>query len=332
MQTGPSDLAGVPHVVGAVTGDGQEVRADLVIDAGGRRSTLPALLAGLGGPATVEEREDCGFVYFARFFQGEGGFPSLHGAVHMPYNSVSVVTLPQDNGTWSVTLVTSSRDRELRVLRDVDRWTAVARLFPAQAHWLDADPVTDIRVISGIEDRIRHYLVDGRPVVTGVLPVGDAWACTNPSLGRGVSMGLGHAVLLREVLHASSGDSPGQRSLMWAEATGEVFEPWHRHTVAVDRQRLAGIENHRAGTPYQLDDDATATARALQAGARRDPEILRGLLDIGSMQALPSEVLARPGVADRIRTSAADTPQDTPPGPARQDLLDAAGVHPQHPA
>ncbi|GAA1226922.1 FAD-dependent oxidoreductase [Pseudonocardia alaniniphila] len=143
LLTGPSDLAGVPNVVGAITGDGQEVRADLVIDAGGRRSTLPALLAGLGGRATVEEREDCGFMYFARFFQGDGGCPALRGAVHMPYNSVSVVTLPQDNGTWSVTLVTSSRDRELRVLRDVDRWTAVARLFPAQAHWLDADPGPD---------------------------------------------------------------------------------------------------------------------------------------------------------------------------------------------
>ena len=36
--------AGVPHVIGVVTDDGNEQRADLVVDAGGRRSALPAWL------------------------------------------------------------------------------------------------------------------------------------------------------------------------------------------------------------------------------------------------------------------------------------------------
>jgi hypothetical protein len=76
-----------------------------------------------------------------------------------------------------------------------------------------------------------------------------------------------------------------------AGGTGKVVEPWYPH--AGDRQRLAEVENHRTGIPHQLDDTATAPAGALQAGARREPEILRGLLDVGPVQALPCEVLAR---------------------------------------
>ncbi|GAA3078894.1 hypothetical protein GCM10010464_48820 [Pseudonocardia yunnanensis] len=94
-----------------------------------------------------------------------------------------------------------------------------------------------------------------------------------------------------EIPRAGSADSPGQRSPRWAEATGNVVEPWYRH--AGDRQRLAEVENHRTGIPHQLDDNAAATAEALQAGARHEPEILRGLLDVGPVQALPCEVLAR---------------------------------------
>ena len=41
-----------------------------------------------------------------------------------------------------------------------------------------------------IEDRVRNYIVDGVPVVTGVIAVGDAWACTNPSVGRGATIEL----------------------------------------------------------------------------------------------------------------------------------------------
>ena len=47
--------------------------------------------------------------------------------------------------------------------------------------------------MSGIVDRRRRAVVDGTPVATGILPVGDALCCTNPSLGRGITMGLMHA-------------------------------------------------------------------------------------------------------------------------------------------
>jgi 2-polyprenyl-6-methoxyphenol hydroxylase-like FAD-dependent oxidoreductase len=51
-------------------------------------------------------------------------------------------------------------------------------------------------------DRHRRHVVDGEPVITGLAALGDAWACTNPSLGRGASIGL-HACALRDLLLAA---------------------------------------------------------------------------------------------------------------------------------
>ena len=42
---------------------------DLVVDASGRRSRMPALLRAVGGPEVEEEAEDSGFVYYTRFFR-----------------------------------------------------------------------------------------------------------------------------------------------------------------------------------------------------------------------------------------------------------------------
>src|SRR5829696_3305375 len=69
---------GVPHVRGVVTVDGGLVQADLVIDAAGRRSALPDLLADAGARRPMEERADCGFVYYGRHFQSPGGLPPVH--------------------------------------------------------------------------------------------------------------------------------------------------------------------------------------------------------------------------------------------------------------
>jgi hypothetical protein len=47
------------------------------------------------------------------------------------------------------------------------------------------EPITDVLPMGGTIDRHRRLLVDGRPVATGIAPLADAWACTNPATGRG---------------------------------------------------------------------------------------------------------------------------------------------------
>ena len=61
-------------------------------------------------------------------------------------------------------------------------------------------------------------MVDGEPVVTGLAALGDAWACTNPSLGRGASIGLLHACALRDLLREVSPDEPERLARRFDEA------------------------------------------------------------------------------------------------------------------
>jgi 2-polyprenyl-6-methoxyphenol hydroxylase-like FAD-dependent oxidoreductase len=322
---GQSTVPGVPHASGVVTADGEHLRADLVVDASGRRSPLPGLLADLGAAAPAEEQEDGGFVYYARHFRGTGPMPELRGPVQQQYDSVTVLTLPADNGAWSVTIIAGSRDRQLRALREEQRWTAALNCFPLAAHWIDAEPITGVDVFGGPGDRIRHLVVDGRPVVTGVLTLGDSSAFTNPSLGRGATIGLLHALRLRELLRSTDGAGPHDVALRWAADTATELEPWYRATVATSRSRLAEMEGDRAGIAA-APDERWAPAKTLAAGSRRDPAVLRMQLEIAGMLALPAEVFSRPGAVERVQAAGADAPRYPLPGPDRRALLAAAGL------
>src|SRR3954454_20134763 len=72
--TGTAAEPDSPHIVGVRTTGGQEIRADLVVDALGRRSPVASWLDAVGARPPVEEGEDSGFVYHGRqFLRGGGG-------------------------------------------------------------------------------------------------------------------------------------------------------------------------------------------------------------------------------------------------------------------
>jgi hypothetical protein len=132
-----------------------------VVDCGGRRSQLGSWLEAAGARRPVEEREDSGFIYYARHFRSRTGeLPAVRSNLIQHYDSVTLLTLPADNGTWSVVVTSSSRDRALRGLRDQRRWEAAVARYPLVANWLDGEPITGIDVIAGIEDRHRLAEID----------------------------------------------------------------------------------------------------------------------------------------------------------------------------
>jgi 2-polyprenyl-6-methoxyphenol hydroxylase-like FAD-dependent oxidoreductase len=309
----------VPHVLGVVTDDGEHIAADLVVDAGGRRSALPDWLSGIGARRPHEEIADSGFVYYARHYRSaDGAIPPLLGPPLQPYDSVSWFTGVADNGHWSVVLLGSAKDRALRRLRDVDTWERVARSYPLIAHWIDAEPVTGVDVIAKIEDRVRHLDGAGGPVATGIVAIGDASACTNPSVGRGASIGVLQARCLRDVLHHGSVREPVELTQCWTAATNAVVTPFVRDTLDFDRHRLAEIDAQIAGTPYAPDDPAWALGQKLRANAASDPELLRAAMSVMSLLERGADVLRRDDI--RAKLLAVDS---TPglPGPTRKELL-----------
>ncbi|HET7073135.1 MAG TPA: FAD-dependent oxidoreductase, partial [Mycobacterium sp.] len=211
----------------------------------------------------------------------------------------------------------------LRALREPAAWsTAIAR-YPLAAHWIDAEPITAVDVMAGMEDRLRRYVVAGDPVASGVVAVGDAWACTNPSLGRGASFAIIHARVVRDVLRDVGVDDHDKLVRRFDEATTQTVEPLYRATNTFDTHRLAEIDGDVAGLPYRPEDPRWVGSKALFAAALRDPDALRALLSITSFLATPDEVFATPGLLDRVLALGVTAPQYPLPGPSRAELLGA---------
>ena len=82
---GPVDCEGIPHVTGVRTTEGEEVSADLVVDAMGRRSKLPNWLEAIGARRPIEEAEDSGFIYYTRFFRSTTGLVPPYRAGLLTY-------------------------------------------------------------------------------------------------------------------------------------------------------------------------------------------------------------------------------------------------------
>jgi flavin-dependent dehydrogenase len=313
---------GTPHVAGVRTESGEQLTADLVVDAMGRRSQLPRWLADAGVGPVHEESEDSGFIYYTRFFSSSNGAPPQPRApLLMPIGTFSILTLPGDGDTWSVTLYISTGDRPLKRLRDPDRWTAVVAACPLHAHWLEGEPITGILPMSGVVDRYRRLVVNGRPVATGVALVADAWACTNPSLGRGIALGLAHAQRLRDTARSHLED-PAEFSEAWDAVTEAELTPWYRETVAEDRSRLAEINALRNGIESEgSTDPATAFRAALIAAVGRDPEVFRAFMESRCCLTPLAKTLERAGFTDRVLEFAHDGDRPPAPGPDRDQLL-----------
>jgi 2-polyprenyl-6-methoxyphenol hydroxylase-like FAD-dependent oxidoreductase len=323
LVSGPAALPGAPHVTGVRTKAGEVITADLVVDMSGRRSALPAWLADIGARQPDEELEDVGFVYYGRHFKSaDGSVPPFFGPPQIPWGTVSSLTLPADNGTWGLAVAASSKDTALRSLREADRWEAVVRALPLAAHWLDGTPIDDgVQVMARLEDRYRGFVVDGKPVATGVVAVADSWACSNPALGRGASIGMLHAVVLRDQLRAVGLADPAVFADAFHAATAVTVEPWFRATLATDRHRIGEIEAGIRGAGYDPPDPAYELEKSLDAAAGQDPECARASLDIGLVLRTPGEVFAAPGLRDKTLKLGAGW-RDAPPfGPTREELL-----------
>lgn len=314
----------VPHVTGLRMADGDDVAADLVIDATGRRSQTPAWLADIGADAPHEVSEDSGFAYYGRYYRSEdGSTPAILAPIGTPYGSFSLLTLPADNGTWSVTLYALAEDEPLRRFRDAEVFERVVNQLPLHAHWLEGEPITDMASMVGPVDRERTFVVDGVPCATGLLTVADAAACTNPSLGRGMSLGLMHLEILRETVAAHLPD-PTALAMAYHERTKSELQPYHDATTAMDRRRVREMRVYREGDVPEPSAEERMADVVLQH-ASSDPVMARAFSDLMGCNALAAEVLASPGVFDRVLQLGDGMQPDPPPGPDRTAVLELVG-------
>ena len=156
LLTGSELTQGVPHIVGVTTEDGHEYRADLVIDAAGRRSPFARFAERLGVQVT-ETSESDGFTYFSRWFKMPDGLPKLTAP---PIAGIApgllALLFPADDNYAGLAMVGPASNRDLRRLKDPERFMAMMAAMPTAADLV-------LAAASSAGQRHTHHGIDPKP-------------------------------------------------------------------------------------------------------------------------------------------------------------------------
>ncbi|WP_217548473.1 NAD(P)/FAD-dependent oxidoreductase [Streptomyces sp. GbtcB6] len=313
----------VPHVTGVATSAG-EMAAELVVDCTGRRSRLPAWLREIGVEGPLEETGERGFTYHSRYYRSpDGALPADTFPLLVEHGSLGLLRVPADHGTYSICLISRTHDRELRdLLRQEAAWSAAVSLFPGGSAWLEGRPIAEgIQTMGRLTQRRRTLYDTEQPLVTGLVAVGDAWALTVPTLGRGLATSLNHSLILRDLLRRADTDDPPGFAAAYAKATVDGLDWSYRQSLTYTRHRLAEMDAHAAGIPYA--DPDWHRNRALRLLAQRDPDALRAERAAAHLLPEAREELRAPALTEAVARLAAETKGSMPAGPSRAELLDA---------
>lgn len=326
-----------PVVTGVRLVDGSELRGDLVVVASGRRSAVAEWMAAIGAAPLVEQVEDTGIVYFSRFYRLLDGMqhPPRSGVIGGDLGYLKYGVFVGDNRTFSVTLAVPTDDTELRrTFADAEAFDCAASELVAIAPWFDgrAEPLTPtVHVMAGLLNRWRDFVLDGRPVVAGLIPVGDAVLCTNPLYGRGCTTAFWAARLLADALEARPDDLVAVATDYDAALRREIY-PWYRASVAQDAEARRVAAALLAGTDPDADTDDPRTFMrgvfrdGLLPALQTDSVVLRAFLRSFNLLASPDALATDPDVAARVLAvwqDRANRPPAAPLGPKhRNDFVE----------
>ncbi|MCV7169698.1 FAD-dependent monooxygenase [Mycobacterium manitobense] len=316
MRTGHVDTVWRPagRAAGAVV-DGRPVPADVVIDASGRTSRVTE---GIRPPA---EGEDCGAVYVTRQYRLRDGAPP--GPTNSPIGlSLSfpthfAIAFVHDDRTFSVTVTHDGGDRRLRLLRHDAVLERAVRAIPRLAEWIEderAQPISPALAGGRLYNAYRGQLDDaGRPVLPGLVSVGDAVCTTTPLAGRGVALAMLQIRRLVAVIDRH-GDDFDSATVDFDDWCTKHIRPWfedHRHCDAarVRRWRSGDVD---LGSPLPSD--------LVVAAADADRRLRDVVAPYQSMRALPATLMP---VEPRAREIfATGWRPDVPDGPTRTELAE----------
>ena len=306
LVTGTPMKDGIPHVTGVELEDGSTIDADLVVDCGGRRSPLPAWLEAIGADPMPEEEVEDGLMYFGRYYKLEDGqsYPEIPGGPIVDLGFLMGLTFRADRGWFAVALAVHNEDKEIRALRDEDAFEAALQAIPGIARWRTpglSRPMTEVRTMSRIDDRWRDFVVDGRPLATGLVPLGDSLVATNPALGRGSSLAWVAAGELAQILGDAS--DPVDIVIRYDDAIRREIRPWYEQTAQMDAQRvehMRRILNGEPDPPLDESDPMTTFTTGFVLGSQVDPDVSRAFGHVAHVLKQPIELLADADVAAKV--------------------------------
>lgn len=319
-------------VRGVLLEDDTTVDADLVVVGGGRNSPVLQWIAALGGDVQpVEEQSDAGIIYLSRFYRLNEGqeLPLLtKDGAGGDLGYLAFAGFYGDNRTFSITFGVPTNDRALMAMRDEQAWEAVIRSLTPLAPWTQdglAEPITGVESMARLRNRIRRFVVDGVPVATGLVVIGDAAVATNPWYGKGCSLAGIAADALSDAVVQHGRDRVALAHAMDAAVRSEL-EPHYVTAVRQDADRIKLHTSMHDGT--EADPVASATRdfiiNGLIPATRVDPDVFRAFFRAFNMLDTPDALMANAKVVEASITAHAQKDQRPPApklGPERDELL-----------
>jgi 2-polyprenyl-6-methoxyphenol hydroxylase-like FAD-dependent oxidoreductase len=290
---------------GANIDAGEQLRADLVVDATGRRSRASEWLTTLGYPAPEETVVNSHLGYASRLYRrGKaapvGPWKGLFIQAAPPARPRAGVMLAVEGDRWMATLGGGGRDYPPI---DESGFLDFARSLPSSMFYnmiKDAEPLTPIYAYRATENRLRHYERLERQLECFVV-LGDGACAFNPVYGQGMTAAALGAETLDETLRQQRHlrrDLIGlaarfQKRLAevnqapWMLASGEDYR--YRGTVGPQPDRMT-LFMHR-----YMDHVMKVSLTSV--------EVRKRFLEIQQMTRLPSSIFA-PHVAMKVMWSA----------------------------
>jgi 2-polyprenyl-6-methoxyphenol hydroxylase-like FAD-dependent oxidoreductase len=292
----------------------ERIEGDLFVDASGRRSRLPMWLDAVGLPRPEEEGSPCGIFYCSRFYRLLPGVvpPARETTIGADLGYLKYAIFHGDARIFSVTLAADPADRPLRALLRKGPFEATARLLPPMARWVDpavSEPITGVFGMDRLRNMWRRFVVEGRPLLRGLVALGDAAVHSNPLYGRGCALAFVHAALLADAVAAHADDGVAL-ALAFEAATERELVPWYKLSVAQDREALAWARTLREqGAPPPPDGSGPVDPRAylrdllrrgLVPALRLDASVLRAFLRRFNLLDPPGDLLREPELLARV--------------------------------
>jgi 2-polyprenyl-6-methoxyphenol hydroxylase-like FAD-dependent oxidoreductase len=211
--------------------DGSTLPADMVVDASGRGSRLPAWLAAEGVPPARTSKVDARVGYATRVYAVRDSPVRAAGIVLLqtPATLAGGIALPVEGDRWLVGAIGAGERRPPRDAAGFAAFLAALR-DTALADLVAGGVPEDGVAVHRQTGNLRHHYEALRSWPDGLLVVGDALCAFNPVYGQGITVAACEALLLRQAL--ARGLRPGDErrllrrfgsvaALPWAIATGE---------------------------------------------------------------------------------------------------------------
>ena len=315
-------------VTGVHTDRGEEIEAELVVDALGRTSPLVTWLTSLGVRPPLERRAECGLIYYSRHFRLRPGveMPTVRSLHRVPRGEIGYMAFGmfvEDNRTFALVLMIPPWERDLRTLRFEKAYMAAALAMPSLVPWVhpdQAEAITPVLPMGSLQNVHRSLMLDGEPVALGIQPVGDALCHTNPTFAYGASLSIHHGFTLAEV--AGQGDDLRGIARAFHAAVGADAAARFDVVAAEDRDRL----RHWKGEPIDVREPSDSMALFLRMtafpAAAKDPDLFRAVARQVNLLGPPDALQRDEALIERARTIAANDGLPSITGPSRSELLE----------